>query len=118
MKWLYGFGIVVSLFLGFFILCQFPIMKVRTPMAMANIEQRFLRQDLSMEDKKSYEFEKMWILGNQSSALLALDRARGLGFAVCLVLLVTSIAGLVCESRRAKAEPSDEPNGASRRRLS
>ena len=106
MKWLYGFGIFVSVFGAFFIFCMMPLTKQSTPHAISNIEERFLRHDLTAEDEKSYEFTKKFILNNQSSALTALDRVRHTGLAVCLVLLVTSIAGLADESRGKKAASS------------
>lgn len=111
MKWLYGLGILVAV-LGASSICvySFPITKVPTSLAMSNIEQRYLRQELSAEDRTALEIQKKWILGNQSSVFSRLETIRYISLAVCVVLLVTSIAGLVIESRKERAEPSATGN--------
>ena len=48
-------------------------MKMTTEMAMDSIERDFIREDLSEEERKSYDFYARWIKGNQSG----LNRAWG-----------------------------------------
>ncbi len=110
MKLLYGYSIVLSLVGGFFILIQFPIYKLPTPLAVADIEHRFLRQDMNEQDKSSYSFDKRWILGNQTNTWDALQRAKLSGLGLCLLLFIQSFIGLVYENKKKRAEPIDEPN--------
>lgn len=51
------------------IVLQFPIMKTPTSNAMEAIEDKFVRQDLSGEDRGHFESFKQRIAGNQNAAM-------------------------------------------------
>ncbi len=104
MKWLYGLGILSAISGAFLIFTWVPHIRRLTPetiAALSDIQQKYLRQNLSPQEKDDYIFHRNGIAQNQALARSALDRARHLGMAVCAVLLLVSVAGLVNEDRRA-----------------
>jgi hypothetical protein len=107
MKWLYIFGILVSLLMAALIFLQFPIIKVTTQTAVNNIETRYLASGLSDSNMSDYIANSRFILGNENDTRMALNNARHFGLAVCFVLFIQSVASLALVTRRKKAEVSD-----------
>jgi hypothetical protein len=107
MKWVYIFGMLVSLLMAALIFLQFPIIKVTTQTAMNNIETRYLASPLSDSNMSDYIANSRSILGNENETRMALNNARHFGLGVCLVLFIQSIAGLVLVTRRKTAEECD-----------
>lgn len=49
---------------------EYPLMKLTTPKAITSIENSFINtEQITKEEKKSYEFLRSWILGNDKALI-------------------------------------------------
>ena len=89
-----------------------PLMKLRTGMAMEQIEKEYLRADLTEKQTEGYEFRKKWILWNQEGSHAAyLFSLKGIFLITGLSALQNAIL-LMKWMRNRKVEP----DGAGQRR--
>lgn len=102
MRLVYGFGILASVVLGFFIVASAPATKMSTSSALEEIERKYLRQDLSADDKRNLNFLSGWIEHNEKGSRVVLRSVRLLGCGACSVLFIQSFIGLASACRRAK----------------
>lgn len=75
---------------------EYPLMKITTESAMHSIENRFINIDaMAAEDKKSYEFSKSRILGNdkmlKKSAKVRQQAVMFLGVSTSLLCFLGAI---------------------------
>lgn len=74
------------------IVLQFPIIKTTTSNAMEAIEDIFVRQDLSGEERGHFESLKQRIEGNQTATMSCLTNARIGAVSIGGILLIQSLA--------------------------
>ena len=94
------FRIVVALWglfcLGFVVYgaLNFPVLKLKTPMAMDEIERRYINlTSLSDDDKKFYDFNKSWVVGNYHGLMKS---AKVRQIYLSIVGLITSMFCFFC----------------------
>jgi hypothetical protein len=93
------------------ILLQFPIMKVDTDWAISTIETKYLRSDLTSEERESFEFFKGWILSNQRTTSEMLGNVKVAGITLGATLLIQNLVLLSILKNRRRAEHVVGGNG-------
>ena len=86
------------------ILLQFPIMKVDTDWAIRSIQAKYLRSDLTSEEKENFEFFKGWILSNQQTTSEMLGNVKVAGITLGATLLLQNLILLSILNNRRRAE--------------
>lgn len=82
-----------------------PLMKLPTEMAVEEIEDRYLRDNLTEKEKEEYDFRKKWILWNQEGSHAAYT------FSLKGILIITILSALqnaillVIRIRKRRVEP-------------
>ena len=78
------------LFCGWIAL-QIPITKWPTNRAIERIERRYMRNDLTAKERDEFEFDKSWILGNQTATSSNLQNIKVSALVIGALLLVQNI---------------------------
>jgi len=92
---------------------EYPIMKMTTELAMDSIERDFLRDDLSEEERNSYDFYARWIEGNQSGVNRAWGHASSSLFYMLVGTLILNLFNLfaIIKERLNKRKHKAEQGG-------
>jgi hypothetical protein len=95
------------------ILLQFPIIKLDTDWAVGAIETKYLRSDLTTEERDSFEFFKWSILSNQQVTSEMLASVKVAGIALGATLLVQNLVLLSILNGRRSADKTLHPTSGS-----
>lgn len=86
-------------------------MKVKTDWAVSTIETKYLRGDLTTEERDIFEFFKGWILSNQQVTSEMLGSVKVAGIALGATLLVQNLVLLSILNGKRRAEQDGTSNG-------
>ena len=90
-------------------LFQIPIVKIDTDWAVSTIESKYLRSDLTTEERDSFDFFKWSILNNQQVTSEMLASVKVAGIVLGATLLVQNLVLLFILNGRRRAVSLNRP---------
>jgi len=112
MKALLSAVIWIDLLACCWIIFQFPIIKTTTSNALAAIEDKFIRPELSDEERGHLESLKQRIEANQTAVMDCLTSARVGAISIGGILLIQNLALMAMLRTLKRAEPNSAGQSA------